>query len=121
MHVFKECGIVTFPAWTNFWCALIYTSAIPYTSPHTLPQVSTKYKRAEGHCANQSLQVFQANQHASIAKDTGLSEHVIQEANKAAENAQKGQEVSEAPPVKKEEMYGDIQPRRQSLKTESCC
>ena len=32
-------------------------------------------------------------------KDTGLSEHVIRDANKG--NAQKEQQVSEAPPVKK--------------------
>ena len=35
------------------------------------------------------------------AEDTGLSEHVIREANKAVESAQKEQEVSEVSPVKK--------------------
>ena len=39
------------------------------------------------------------------AKDTGLSEHVIREANKALENSQKGQQVSEDPPVKKTRKY----------------
>ena len=45
--------------------------------------------------------VFQARKHASNSRDTGLSEHVIQEANKAAESVQKEQQVSEGPPVKK--------------------
>ena len=52
-----------------------------------------------------SLKFFKPTNVLLTAKDTGLSEHVVQEANKAVENAQKEQEVSEAPPVKKRRKY----------------
>ena len=55
---------------------------------------------------NESPQVFFKSTNAlPTAKDTGLSEHVIRDANKAVENAQKEQQVSEAPPVKKKRKY----------------
>ena len=51
------------------------------------------------------LKFFKPTNALPTAKDTGLSEHVhcvhvIREANKAVENVQKGQQVSEDPSVK---------------------
>ena len=112
----KECETASFPACAIFWRTLIWHTLHQFRKLIHIPCCKLVCAAVNAEERHVSPLVCQAR-NASNSRDTGLSEHAIQEANKAAGSVQKEQQASEE--KEKEKIY--VQPRRQSCNRKVCC